>query len=161
VVFPLEILTWILLGSTLFQSSVSFVALLLAQIVINHFLSWTVLLLPFVLVPLLFACLGISWFLASLGVYVRDIGQVTSVFTSVFIFVSAVFYPVSALPTNYQVWLRLNPIVSIITESRNVIVFGILPDWVSLFYEFIIGLAMAIAGFWWFQKTRKGFADVI
>jgi lipopolysaccharide transport system permease protein len=161
VVFPLEILSWVSLGSVLFHSLVSLVVLLIAQLIINLSLPWTVVLLPLVLLPLIFASLGVAWFLAALGVYVRDIGQITTVFTTVLMFVSAVFYPLSALPETYQGWLRLNPLVLIITESRKVLVFGSLPDWLWLGIALLMGLVMAFAGFWWFQKTRKGFADVL
>lgn len=161
VVFPLEILSWVSLGSVLFHSLVSLAVLLLAQLIINFSLPWTVVLFPLVLLPLIFASLGAAWFLAALGVYVRDIGQITTVFTTVLMFVSAVFYPVSALPENYQAWLRFNPLVLIITESRKVLIFGSLPDWSWLGIALLMGLVIAFAGFWWFQKTRKGFADVL
>lgn len=161
VVFPLEILAWVSLGAILFQGSVSFLVLLLVQAFINHVLPWTIVLLPLVLLPLILANLGLSWFLAALGVYIRDIGQVTGVLTTVLIFVSAVFYPVSALPEAYQTLLYLNPIVLIITESRNVLIFGNLPDWSALAVALAAGFVIAAAGFWWFQKTRNGFADVI
>jgi lipopolysaccharide transport system permease protein len=161
VVFPLEILSWVSLGSVLFHSLISLAVLLVAQLIINLSLPWTVVLFPLVLLPLIFASLGAAWFLAALGVYVRDIGQITTVFTTVLMFVSAVFYPLSALPETYQAWLRLNPLVLIITESRKVLVFGSLPDWFWLGIALLMGLAIAFAGFWWFQKTRKGFADVL
>jgi lipopolysaccharide transport system permease protein len=161
VVFPLEILSWVSLGSVLFHSLVSLAVLLLAQLIINLTLPWTVVLFPLILLPLIFASLGAAWFLAALGVYVRDIGQITTVFTTVLMFMSAVFYPISALPEGYQAWLRLNPLVLIITESRKVLILGTLPDWSWLGIALLMGLAIAFAGFWWFQKTRKGFADVL
>ena len=161
VVFPLEILSWISLGSVLFHSLVSLAVLLLAQLLSNLSLPWTVILFPLVLLPLIFASLGGAWFLAAMGVYVRDIGQITTVFTTVLMFMSAVFYPISALPESYQAWLRLNPLVLIITESRKVLILGSLPDWSWLGISLLMGLTIAFAGFWWFQKTRKGFADVL
>lgn len=161
VVFPLEILPLVSLGAGLFHSLISLVVLLLMQIVVNHFLPWTSVLFPLVLLPLIFASMGAAWFLAALGVYVRDIGQITTMLTTVLMFLSAVFYPVSSLPENYQVWLQLNPLVLIITESRKVLVLGSLPDWRSLGFALIAGFGMAVAGFWSFQKMRKGFADVI
>ncbi len=161
VVFPLEILSWVYLGSVLFHSLVSLAVLLIAQLIINQSIPWTVLLFPLVLLPLIFASLGAAWFLAALGVYIRDIGQITSVFTTVLMFLSAIFYPVSALPERYQFWLRLNPLVVIIAESRKVLIFGNVPDWTWLGTALLIGLFIAFAGFWWFQKTRKGFADVL
>jgi lipopolysaccharide transport system permease protein len=161
VVFPLEILAWVSTGTVLFHSLISLIILLLAQLLINHRLPWTVFLFPLVMLPLIAAGLGISWFLAALGVYVRDVGQLTSVFTTVLMFVSTVFYPLSALPAEYQAWLKLNPLVLVITESRNTLIYGILPDWISLGVVYLLGIGLAVFGFWWFQKTRRGFADVI
>lgn len=161
VVFPLEILSLVSLGSVLFHSLVSLTVLLLAQFIINHAIPWTVVLFPLVLLPLIFTSLGAAWFLAALGVYVRDIGQITTVFTTVLMFLSAIFYPISALPVEYQSWMRLNPLVLIISESRKVLIFGNLPDWSWLVVAWLMGLAIAFTGFWWFQKTRKGFADVL
>ena len=161
VVFPLEVLSWVSMGSVLFHSLVSLAVLLLVQIILKHSLPWTVVLFPLVLLPLIFASLGIAWFLAALGVFVRDISQITGVFTTVLMFLSGVFYPISALPERYQSLLKLNPLVLIINESRKVLIFGIQPDWFSLGITLLIGFTMAMAGFWWFQKTRKGFADVL
>jgi len=161
VVFPLEIFSWVTLGSVLFHSLVSLVVLLLAQIVLNHSLPWTVIFFPLVLLPLIFASVGVAWFLAALGVFVRDIGQLTSVFTTVLMFLSAVFYPLTSLPERYQGLLMINPLVLIITESRKVLIFGSQPDWFSLGIALLVGFGLAAAGFWWFQKTRKGFADVL
>jgi len=161
VVFPLEILSWVALGSVLFHSLVSLFALLLAQFILNQSLPWTILLFPLVLLPLVFASLGAAWFLAAFGVFVRDVGQITGVFTTILMFLSAVFYPLSALPERYQNLLKLNPLVLIITESRNVLIYGTLPDWLSLGIALCVGLIIAAIGFWWFQKTRKGFADVL
>jgi len=161
VVFPLEILPVITLGSALFHSSISLLVLLIAQVILTHAMQWTALLFPLILVPLLLATLGFSWFLASLGVFLRDVGHVIAVLTTVLLFLSPVLYPVAALPEVYQPWLRLNPLTYIIEESRNVLLFGHLPQWDSLGIAMIIGSLIAAAGFWFFQKTRKGFADVL
>ena len=161
VVFPLEILPVITLGSALFHSCISLLVLLVAQFLIVGTLSWSAVLFPLILVPLILATLGISWFLASLGVYLRDVGHVITVLTTVLLFLSPVLYPVAALPEVYQPWLKLNPLTYIIEESRSVLLFGNLPDWGSLAIAVAVGAVIAIAGFWFFQKTRKGFADVI
>ncbi|MCF7534703.1 ABC transporter permease [Pseudomonas petrae] len=161
VVFPLEILPVITLGSALFHSCISLLVLLIAQLLIVGTLSWTALLFPLILVPLILATLGISWLLASLGVYLRDVGHVITVLTTVLLFLSPVLYPVAALPAAYQPWLKLNPLTYIIEESRSVLLFGNLPDWGSLAIAIAVGTLIATVGFWFFQKTRKGFADVI
>ncbi|MBM0139476.1 ABC transporter permease [Pseudomonas cannabina] len=161
VVFPLEILPVITLGSALFHSCISLVVLVIAQLLISHTLFWTALLFPLILVPLILGTLGISWFLASLGVYLRDVGHVITVLTTVLLFLSPVLYPVAALPEVYRPWLQMNPLTYIIEESRSVLLFGNLPHWDSLGIAILIGAVMATMGFWFFQKTRKGFADVI
>lgn len=161
VVFPLEILPVITLGSALFHSCISLVVLLAAQLLIMGQLYWTALLFPLILVPLVLATLGVSWLLASLGVYLRDVGHVITVLTTVLLFLSPVLYPIAALPEVYKPWLQLNPLTYIIEESRSVLLFGHLPDWTSLGVAIIVGAVVASIGFWFFQKTRKGFADVI
>ena len=161
VVFPLEILPWVALGSALFHALISLLVLLFIQFILKFSLPWTSIFFPLALLPLVFASVGFAWFLSALGVFVRDVGQITGIFITILMFMSAVFYPVSALPEQYQGILRLNPLVLIINESRKSLVLGELPDWISILVALSISLAVASLGFWWFQKVRKGFADVI
>src|SRR6266446_3610337 len=116
VVFPLEILPWVAAGSALFHSAVSITVLLAAQVIFQHELAWTVVFLPIVLVPLLFGTMGFAWFLSSIGVYVRDIGQTIGIFATASLFFSPVFYPVDALPENYRILLLLNPLTFVIED---------------------------------------------
>lgn len=161
VLFPLEILPVVTLGSALFHAGASLLVLLLAQLVLTHTLYWSALAFPLLVLPLGAATLGFSWLLAALGVYLRDVGQVIGVLTTVLLFLSPVLYPVAALPAHYQPWLKLNPLTYIIEESRNVLLFGRWPDWPSLALALLIALVIAAAGFALFQKARKGFADVL
>ena len=161
IVFPLEILPWVALGSALFHACISLLVLFLAQIVFNQHIPLTALLFPIVLVPVILASIGLSWFLAALGVYLRDVGQVTGIVTTILLFVSAVFFPITALPERYQFWLHLNPLAVIIEQSRAVLIFGTLPSVKAWLAMTLLGSVMAWFGFAWFQKTRKGFSDVL
>lgn len=161
VIFPLEILPWVSFGAALFHSTISLGVLLLAQLILFQQMPWTVIFFPFVLLPLVFATMGFSWFLAALGVYLRDIGQVTSLFTTVLLFVSPVFYPISVLPKKYQGFLQLNPLTFIIEEGRRTLIFGQPPDMSRWVVMLAAGMVIAWAGFAWFQKMRRGFADVL
>jgi lipopolysaccharide transport system permease protein len=161
VVFPLEVLPWVILGSALFHSAVSLAVLLTAQLLLNHALPWTLVFFPLVLAPFLALIIGVGWFLAATGVYIRDIAQTISIVTMIMLFLSPVFYPLSALPPRVQLVFYLNPLTFIIEESRKVMLFGQLPNWAGLFVYGLIGASVAWAGFWWFQKTRRGFADVV
>lgn len=161
VVFPVEILVYQVVTSALFNLFISLTVLIFVQFVLKHTFFWTVTLFPIVLLPLVFIALGIGWFFSSLAVYLRDIAQVTTLLTTILMFTSAVFFPISALPEAYQPLLMLNPLAVLITESRNVLVYGVLPNWLSLFVILIFGICTAYLGYTWFQKSRKGFADVL
>ncbi len=161
VVFPLETLSWVTLLSTLFHTLVSLLVWLIFFVTVNHSIHATIIFLPAVLLPLIFYCLGLSWFLASLGVYLRDISQVTGIVSTLLLFMSPIFYPISAIPEKYQIYLYLNPLTFIIEQARNVMMWGEMPDWPSLLVTLLVSIAVAWGGFAWFQKTRRGFADVL
>jgi lipopolysaccharide transport system permease protein len=161
VVFPLEVFPWIAMGSALFHTGISVAVLLALQLIIVGSLQWTVIFFPLVILPLILVTLGFAWFLAATGVYVRDIGQTTGLVTSVMLFVSPVFYPIATLPHKMQLLVMLNPLTLIIEESRKVLLFGEMPNWTALGIYSLVSMAIAWVGFCWFQKTRKGFADVL
>jgi lipopolysaccharide transport system permease protein len=161
VVFPLEILPWVAMGSAVFHGAISTVVLIVALLFTHWALPWTVALFPLVLLPLLCATIGAAWFLSSLGVYIRDIAQTTGIVTTILLFVSPVFFPLSSVPIQLQTWMKLNPLTFVIEAGRNVLVLGHGFDWIGWIWYLLGSLAIAWGGFWWFQKTRKGFADVI
>ncbi|MBS0193638.1 MAG: ABC transporter permease [Proteobacteria bacterium] len=161
VVFPLEILPVVALLAALFHMGVALLAWAALAVFVLHGLPWTVLLLPLVLVPLLLGTLGLMWMLASLGVYVRDVGQVTSVAATVLLFVSAIFYPLSAVPEPWRSLMALNPMSVLVEATHDVLVFGRMPAWGALALCWLGGALLAWLGWWWFQKTRAGFADVL
>ncbi len=161
VIFPLEILPVIALGAALFHSLVSIGVLLAACVLFNGYLPWTALFTPFVMLPLVVFTLGISWMLASLGVFMRDVGQTIGILTTVLMFLSPVFYPASAVPAALRPILMMNPLTFIIEQLREVLIWGHLPDFIGLLLYAGASLVIAWAGFAWFQKTRRGFADVL
>jgi len=161
VIFPLEIIPLVSFGTALFHFSISLVVLLCAQIFIFHEVVWTVIFIPFILLPVALSSIGLTWFISALGVYVRDIKQITGVFTTVLLFISAVFYPINALPDKYQIWIKINPLALLIEQGRNAMIVGRLPDFIQLALSTFGGFLIACAGFAWFQKTRRGFADVL
>lgn len=161
VVFPLEILPVISMGAALFHSVVSLAVLLTAFALFNGYLHWTAVFTPLVLLPLVILTIGLAWMLASLGVFLRDVAQTIGIVTMVMMFLAPVFYPVTALPEQYRPWLMANPLTFIIEQAREVLVWGRLPDWAGLGIYTLVATVVAWAGYAWFQKTRKGFADVL
>ncbi len=161
VIFPLEVLPWVALGSALFQACISFGVLLLGQLIFSGTLHWTIFLTPLIIIPFVFMLMGFLWLLSAAGVYLRDISQATGIITSVLLFVSPIFYSLSMLPAKIQTLALFNPLTIIIVELRNVLVFDKIPDWSLLGVYSFLSFMVAWFGFVAFQKTRQGFADVI
>lgn len=161
VVFPLEILPWVTLGSALFHGIVSLCVWLLAYALLFGAPHATVLYLPLILAPFVLLIAGLSWTLASLGVYLRDISQFIGILTTVMMFLSPIFYPATALPESYRYLLYLNPLTPAIEQTRDVLFWGKSPDFPMLLLYWAAAAILAWLGFAWFQKTRKGFADVL
>lgn len=161
VVFPLEILPWVAVLAGLFHVALNLVALLAAAAIARGGLPISTLALPLVLAPFVPLLLGLAWFLASFGVFVRDVGQIASLAVSLLMFLSPVFYPVSSLPERWQPWLQVNPLTPAIEQLRRVALDGLWPDWMQLALNLAIGGAIAWAGARWFAATRRGFADVL
>ena len=161
VVFPLELLPVVTACSAAFHALVSGLILVLAFGIVNGHLHTTALLAPIILFPLVVLSLGVGWILSSLGVFLRDIGQVTGVLATALLFLSPVFYPVSALPEFMQPWMVLNPLTLMIEALRAVVIWGREPDWLAWSLYLMVSTLVAWVGFVWFQKTRKGFADVL
>lgn len=161
VVFPLEMLPLVTVTSTLILLTVTLLVILLLQATLGDGLAWTVLLLPVVVLPLVLFMLGLSWFLASLGVYIRDIQQLIVPLVQLMMFMSPVFYPISALPDSFRPWLQLNPLALVIEQTRGIVLFGQPPAWTPYLYCLGAGLLVALLGVYWFARTRRGFADVL
>lgn len=161
VIFPLEILPWVNLGAALFHAAISTGIWLIFYIVTTGIPPLTALLLPVALLPLIFFTIGISWFLASVGVFLRDVGHLTNLLMTVLMFMTPIFYPISAIPEKYRIYLQLNPLAPVIEQVRNILYWGNGLNLSSFLLSLALGLVTAWAGFVWFQKTRKSFADVL
>ncbi len=161
VVFPLEILPVSTVASALAHALVALLVLLAVLLATGHPLHPTVLLLPLASLPLLFLTLGMTWFLAGLGVYLRDIGQGTGLALQVLMFGTPIFYPPSVVPAWLQGALRLNPLAAIVEDWRRVLLWGRPPEWGTLGAWILASAAVMLAGYAWFMSTRRGFADVL
>jgi len=161
VVFPLEILPWPMVLSAFFHLLMNLVVLLLLYVLRYGMPSATVLLFPLVMLPLALVGAGTGWLLASLGVYLRDISQITGVLAAAMLFLSSAVVPVETLSPRYQLVFRLNPLSFIIDQARNVALWNQMPDWSGLLLYTAIALLFCYVAHAWFRATRSGFADVL
>jgi lipopolysaccharide transport system permease protein len=161
VIFPLEILAGIAVGSAGFHALTSLAVLVIFELMAFHSLPITFLWLPLVWVPLVLGCLALTWLLAALGVFLRDIGQVVGVGVSMLMFLSPIFFPVSALPLRWQPVLALNPLAQVIEQTRQVVVAGKPPGAGYLICGILLATLACELSFRSFQKAKRAFADVM
>lgn len=161
VVFPLEILPVCTLGAALFHLLVGTLMLLACALLFTWRVSATLYWFPLVVLPLAMITLGLAWILASLGVYVRDIGQFIGVLLQVMMFLSPIFYSLEQVPAGFRTAMQLNPLTAVVQNTRYTLLDGRWPDWRALLILTAASAVFMQLGYVWFMKTKRGFADVL
>ncbi|HEY9870387.1 MAG TPA: ABC transporter permease [Candidatus Obscuribacterales bacterium] len=161
VVFPLEILPVVPVVSSIMTAAISITLLVITAGLYTGKVHATVLILPFILITQALLMGGMCWFLASLGVYIRDIRHMISLALSVWMFTTPIVYPASAFPPHLQFMLWLNPMAGMVTDHRRVIIEGLQPDWLKLAAYTVLAVTAWFAGNYFFMKTKRSFADVM
>jgi lipopolysaccharide transport system permease protein len=163
VVFPLDLLPWPVVATAALHGATSVVLLLLLQLVATHTLPWTAVLVPLLLVPVLAIGLGISWFLAALGVYVRDTNEVVRVVVQLAFFVCPVVWTAADVAHDSALhWLVvLNPLAVAMEAMRAALTGAAWPSWPALFGLGAAALLLPAVGHAFFRRTQDGFADVL
>ena len=161
VIFPLEILPVSILGTTLFHGLISIAILITGRILFMGSISPVILLLFLMILPLLCLTLGVTWILASLGVYLKDTAYAVTITTQILFFMSPIFYPVDAIPEKFRFIIQINPLSGILENFRNVLIWDRSPDFTEWVFQLFISLIIFGIGYMWFMKTKPGFADVI
>lgn len=161
VVFPLEALPLAQVLAAHATQLFGTVVLVAATIVIRHELHATLLFVPLLMAAQMLFVLGAAWFIASLGVFVRDTAQVVALVLVAWFFLTPIIYPEQVVPIRYQRFASLNPFAPLVRSYRRVMIEGAGPDWGGMLYFLAVALVVFLFGYWWFAKSRKNFADVI
>ena len=161
VVFPLEVLPVVTVGAAFTQLVISFIPLLVGLACAHGFVPLTVLYAPIILIPLVLLCLGITWLLASLGVFIRDINSFVPVLIVIILYASAIFYPISRVPPNLLPLVLGNPLATIIDQTRNAVLWGVPPAWGPYGMVLLASFVVMIIGYTFFMRTKNAFADVL
>jgi len=161
VVFPLEVLPIVVVVGALITATIGFVIAIILNLVLAHAVQWTAIFLPLILIPYLVLLLGMVLLISALGVYLRDLGQATGVFITLALFLTPVFYPITAVPERFRLYIYLNPLTFVVEQAREVVLFGHLPNWTLLGLYALGSLAFCWVGLFVFQRARGGFADVL
>lgn len=161
VVFPLEILGSVAVGSACFYAFTSLLILLVFELIAFQRLPITLLWLPLVWLPLVLGSLACTWLLSAAGVFLRDISQLISVAVNMLMFLSPIFFPLSALPPRWQPFLALNPLAQIIEQTRRTALQGLHPQLSYISIGLPVSIVACEACFRLFNRSKRAFADVI
>jgi ABC-type polysaccharide/polyol phosphate export permease len=161
VVFPLEVLPLTTVLTNTLQLSIGLLLLLPLAWLVGGRLTWSVLFIPLLLLLQLLFYSGLTWIWASLSVYIPDLRQFTSLLLMVIMFMTPIFYPIDIVPEWAVSWMSLNPFAQLVTMYRRVIIEGALPSLNQFFWLLVVSLISFMVGYFWFMKTKKGFADVL
>jgi lipopolysaccharide transport system permease protein len=161
VVFPLELLAAVAVASACVHLVASLSILIIANLLAFHSLPLTILWLPLVWLPLMLLSLATCWILSAAGVFMRDLGQLVRIGLNMLIFLSPVFFPISAMPEKWRPIIAINPLAAIIEQTRNVLVQGREPSFAYIILATIATLLCCELAFRAFSKAKRSFADVI
>jgi lipopolysaccharide transport system permease protein len=161
VVFPIEALPVNLALSAAVQQLIGTVVLIAAALIFERALNPTLLWTPLLLIPQLLATIGLGWLMASLGVFIRDMPQFNQLALSAWMYLTPIFYPENIIPEKYRWLVNLNPMAPLIRSYRRVLLEGKAPDWRGLGVTLLFALICFGFGYWWFERTKKAFADVL
>ncbi|MFZ4115244.1 MAG: ABC transporter permease [Chthoniobacterales bacterium] len=161
VIFPLEILPIAMISSTLVHTAIGFIPLLLLLVVSQGTIALSAASLFLIFMPILFYTLGISWILSALGVFLRDIGAMIPAVITILMFMSAIFFPITAIPSAWRWVIMLNPAAVLISMARNALVFSEWPDMTVYGIQLLISVIVATLGYTLFMKIKPAFADVL
>lgn len=160
-VFPVEILPVSQSLAALITELFALAAFVLAVFIIRGDWPVMVVLLPILLVPQILFTMGVAWFLAALGVFVRDLTQVIGFLLTLWFFITPICYPEASLPPEIAPFLLKNPMYQFVRGYRELLLEGRLPEWSAIVKLWAVSIAAFVLGYSWFHKLRKSFADVI
>jgi len=161
VVFPLEVLPVAQVGNLAFNYCICLVLCLLGALFFGGGVNGTWLWIPVIMVPVILASLGVGWLLSSLGVFFRDLAQLTQFLGMVLLYASGVFYSVSKIPPGYWSVLKWNPLLHAVDQLRQVVLWQTAPVGERVLYIWVSSLVIFQVGYWVFQRLRMDFADVL
>ncbi len=161
VAFPLEVLPVVEVGSQLSDALIRCLVLLVVTVLMTQKIYWTIIFLPVLFIPLLLFCLGLAWFFAALGVYVRDMGHFLKIIAAMLFFLTPIVYPITSVPESLRPFLLANPLCLIISYFRDVILWDQLPGMWELCGLTGACLVVAMAGYAFFMKQKSSFVDMV
>jgi lipopolysaccharide transport system permease protein len=161
VVFPLEVLPLAVVLSSMLSEVIGTAILVAVAAVLTGHAHATMLYIPLIWFSQFMFVTGMSWLLGSLGVYLQDLKHMMSLLLSTWMYATPIVYPASSFPPHLQWMVWLNPMAGIVTDYRSVLLEGHAPNWPLYTAYTSIAAIFWFAGYYFFKKTKRSFADVL
>lgn len=160
VIFPIQILPVINVLAGLFSLGLALGVLLTATVAITGHLSPSAILIILPIAALTLFTTGLAWMLSALGVYIRDLNQLTPHVSTILLFTAPICYPIGMVPEQFHWLLRINPLTLPVEISRELL-FENKVDFSGFSTYLALSLAIFIVGRLLFERLRPGFADAL
>lgn len=161
VVFPLETLPVHIALSGLFAQIIGSVVLIIIVLITKFQLHWTLVFLPLLMSLQLLLTIGLSWFISSLGVFIKDVSHIMGLVLMAWMFLTPIMYPESMVPKQFKFILLLNPLATLVSSYRHVIIEGLPPDFIRLIILSFFVIAIFCVGYEFFGKAKTAFSDIV
>lgn len=161
VVFPIEALPVNLALSAIAQQLFGTIVLVVVAAIFERSPSLTMLYLPLLLIPQFLVTVGLGWLAASFGVFIRDTQQFIQLLLMAWMYLTPIIYPENMITAQYRWLVNLNPLAALIRSYRRILLESAPPDWHGLVFTLLFASGCFVVGYWWFERTRKAFADVL
>lgn len=159
--FPIEILPWVHFCTAVCDALIGFGIWLLAYLVINGMPYVTVLLLPLVFLPFLLITMGLNWMISASSVFIKDVNQMVQFGVAALLFISPIFYPLSAVPGFLHSVMLLNPLSFEIEMLRAILLDGAIPSIRYYLAYLAVGITLYYLGYRSYKSVQDEFADVL
>lgn len=161
IVFPLKLLACVTVTKALFNATLGMLVWIIFYALIKGGIKPTILLFPLVVFPLVFLAIGLTWIISSLGVFFRDVAQISQAMLLVMMLTAPIFYTTATIPEAYLDYLLLNPLTPMVETAREIFYYGSLPSWRLIGVSFFIGITSLVTGSWVFSRLRPAFSDYL
>jgi lipopolysaccharide transport system permease protein len=161
ILFPVELLAWMVVGGAALRFIISCLLLIALYTALIGIPPASAMAVPLLVLPLALFAIGFVWFLSATGVFLRDAGHVVIALTPVVMFLSPIFFPIAAIPEQFQVFFYANPLTFVLENVRAALFAGSVRISVGFGIYCLCAFAFAQMGYWCFRKLRPSFADVI
>jgi lipopolysaccharide transport system permease protein len=145
----------------LFHFLIGMVLVFLMMAFLGKPFSLSFLVFPALVAPLVLTAFGLGWLLSSLGVFLRDIQNMVAPLSMILLYSSGVFYSTTMVPAGIWTYLRFNPLIHVVEQSRHLLLWGTPVEWGGIFYAYAFGLVLLGVGYWTFARLEDAFADVV